>query len=51
MYIKFHIFDVVNPDAVLAGERPQLLEKGPYTYRETREKRDISFVNGGEFIE
>jgi hypothetical protein len=42
MYRKIYLFDVLNPNEILKGEKPMLKERGPYTYRvELNEK--ISF--------
>lgn len=32
-YLSVYFFDVVNPDAVLLGQKPQVRERGPYVYR------------------
>lgn len=32
-YLSVYFFDVVNPSAVLLGEKPQVRERGPYVYR------------------
>ena len=33
IYMQFYMFDVMNPDEVLAGGKPYLRQVGPYTYR------------------
>ena len=30
---KFYFFEVSNPDEVLNGGKPALVEKGPYVYK------------------
>ncbi|XP_019323246.2 scavenger receptor class B member 1 isoform X4 [Panthera pardus] len=42
-YLSVYFFDVVNPSAVLLGEKPQVRERGPYVYREFRHKSNITF--------
>ncbi|XP_004844031.1 scavenger receptor class B member 1 isoform X1 [Heterocephalus glaber] len=42
-YMSVYFFDVVNPDEVLQGGRPEVRERGPYVYRQFRQKRNISF--------
>uniref|UniRef100_T1JA91 Scavenger receptor class B member 1 n=1 Tax=Strigamia maritima TaxID=126957 RepID=T1JA91_STRMM len=42
--MKFYFFDVQNPiDVVYNGAKPKLVEKGPYTFSETREKINITW--------
>lgn len=33
IYMQFYFFHVTNPLEVLKGERPAVLQVGPYTYR------------------
>lgn len=40
---KVYIFNVTNPDGFLAGEKPRLVEVGPFVYREDMEKTNIHF--------
>lgn len=40
---KVYIFNVTNPDGFLAGEKPRLVEVGPFVYREDMEKTNIQF--------
>lgn len=40
---KVYIFNVTNPDGFLAGEKPKLVEVGPFVYREEMEKTNIQF--------
>lgn len=41
---KVFIFNVTNPEGVLRrGERPRLVEVGPYVYREEMEKVNVKF--------
>lgn len=49
IYTKFYLFNVTNPEAILSQqERPHLEELGPYTFRESIEKVNISWnhLNG-----
>ena len=47
--MKFHFFHVTNPKEVKAGtERPRIVEKGPYSYRQYRTKVNISGKWEGE---
>jgi len=43
IFMNFYFFNVTNVDEVMAGEKPVLEEKGPYVYREKREKVNITF--------
>jgi hypothetical protein len=42
VYMKVYFFHVNNPDEVVDGARPVLDERGPYSWKEYREKIDIS---------
>ncbi|XP_063219536.1 scavenger receptor class B member 1 isoform X2 [Bacillus rossius redtenbacheri] len=45
---KLYIFNVTNPDGFLNnGEKPKLLEVGPFVYREDMEKVNIKFHDNG----
>jgi hypothetical protein len=39
-----------NPSEVLHGERPKLVEKGPYMYREYYYRFDVQWLDGGEKV-
>ncbi|CAL8138190.1 unnamed protein product [Orchesella dallaii] len=43
IYVKFHLFNVTNPDDVIKGENPKLQEAGPYVFLQKRKKVDIEF--------
>uniref|UniRef100_A0A182YSQ7 Scavenger receptor class B n=1 Tax=Anopheles stephensi TaxID=30069 RepID=A0A182YSQ7_ANOST len=40
---KVYIFNVTNPEGFLTGEKPKLVEVGPFVYREDMEKVNIKF--------
>ncbi|XP_014642672.1 PREDICTED: scavenger receptor class B member 1 isoform X2 [Ceratotherium simum simum] len=42
-YLSVYFFNVLNPDEILQGKKPQVQERGPYVYREFRHKSNISF--------
>ncbi|XP_021564373.1 scavenger receptor class B member 1 [Carlito syrichta] len=42
-YLSVYFFDVLNPEDILKGGRPQVRERGPYVYREFRHKSNITF--------
>uniref|UniRef100_A0A8C5USP8 Scavenger receptor class B member 1 n=1 Tax=Microcebus murinus TaxID=30608 RepID=A0A8C5USP8_MICMU len=44
-YLSVYFFNVLNPDGVLRGQKPQVEERGPYVYREFRHKSNITFNN------
>ncbi|XP_061590255.1 lysosome membrane protein 2c [Cololabis saira] len=43
IYMQFYFFNLTNPSEALAGERPAVLEIGPYTYLEHRPMEQITF--------
>jgi hypothetical protein len=45
IYMKFYLFDVQNPEEAAEGEAPILLERGPYTFLQTRRKDNWYFEN------
>lgn len=47
IYFQIFVFDLQNPKDVLAGHQPVVNQKGPYTYRERREKKQIVFYDNG----
>ncbi|XP_012586609.1 PREDICTED: scavenger receptor class B member 1 isoform X3 [Condylura cristata] len=42
-YLSVYFFSILNPKAVLQGEKPWVQERGPYVYREFRHKINITF--------
>ncbi|XP_051887705.1 scavenger receptor class B member 1 isoform X8 [Pristis pectinata] len=44
-YMSLYFFEVKNPQEILRGEKPVLAQRGPYTYREYRQKSNITFHN------
>uniref|UniRef100_UPI0037E9968B lysosome membrane protein 2c n=1 Tax=Semicossyphus pulcher TaxID=241346 RepID=UPI0037E9968B len=47
IYMQFYFFNVTNPMEVLDGDRPAVVEVGPYTYREYRPMEQVNFHNNG----
>lgn len=43
IYLQFFMFDIANPMETMQGERPYLVQKGPYSYREHRPKKNITW--------
>ena len=43
IYVQFFMFDIANPIEAMQGERPYLVQKGPYSYREHRPKKNITW--------
>ena len=49
IFMKFYLYHVVNPDEVVEGsQKPRIIEKGPYSYKEHRVKVNISNSDGTE---
>ncbi|XP_054896466.1 lysosome membrane protein 2c isoform X1 [Poeciliopsis prolifica] len=47
IYMQFYFFNLTNPEEVLIGERPAVMEIGPYTYREYRPMEEVVFQDNG----
>ncbi|PAA83908.1 hypothetical protein BOX15_Mlig025401g1, partial [Macrostomum lignano] len=41
--IQFYAFDLQNPIEVINGDRPFVVQRGPFTYAEVRRKEDVSY--------
>ncbi|XP_053327984.1 scavenger receptor class B member 1 isoform X2 [Spea bombifrons] len=42
-FMSIYIFEVVNHKEVVAGEKPRVQQRGPYVYREQKQKLNITF--------
>ncbi|XP_062870019.1 scavenger receptor class B member 1 isoform X2 [Trichomycterus rosablanca] len=42
-FMSVYFFNILNPEEILAGEKPMVQQKGPYVYRENRWKDNITF--------
>jgi hypothetical protein len=49
-HFDVYFFDVQNPEGVKNGERPVVVEKGPYAYKEYFNKFDISWHDDGDLV-
>ncbi|XP_037607909.1 lysosome membrane protein 2c [Sebastes umbrosus] len=47
VYMQFYFFNLTNPLEVLDGDRPAVIEIGPYTYREYRPMEQVDFHDNG----
>ncbi|KAI9524716.1 hypothetical protein NQZ68_016725 [Dissostichus eleginoides] len=47
IYMQFYFFNLTNPLEVLDGDRPAVVEIGPYTYREYRPMEQVDFQENG----
>ncbi|KAK5851936.1 hypothetical protein PBY51_023449 [Eleginops maclovinus] len=47
IYMQFYFFNLTNPLEVMDGERPAVVEIGPYTYREYRPMEEVDFQDNG----
>ncbi len=43
IYLQIYTFSIVNPLEVKAGKPPFVYQKGPYSYRESREKFNVTW--------
>lgn len=46
-YMKFHVFNITNVEEYLAGALPNVVDLGPYSYIELRQKINVSFPDDG----
>nr|XP_020757015.1 scavenger receptor class B member 1 [Odocoileus virginianus texanus] len=44
-YLSVYFFNILNPEEIIQGQKPQVQERGPYVYREFRHKTNITFNN------
>jgi hypothetical protein len=45
IYRKYYLFDIANPIEVVKNlDKPFLIEKGPYVYKQINEKRNVNFI-------
>uniref|UniRef100_A0A8C1D0B1 Uncharacterized protein n=1 Tax=Cyprinus carpio carpio TaxID=630221 RepID=A0A8C1D0B1_CYPCA len=51
VYMQFYFFNLTNPAEVLDGDKPFVLQVGPYTYREYRPKEEVKFLDNGTRVE
>lgn len=49
-YQRFYFFHLVNSKGFLQGKKPFYLEKGPYTFRQTKKKVDVNFSEKGTLV-
>ncbi|XP_069817061.1 scavenger receptor class B member 1 isoform X2 [Dendropsophus ebraccatus] len=52
-FMSIYVFEVVNHKEVMKGEKPRVEERGPYVYRERKQKTNITFHENGtvSFVE
>ncbi|KAI4890417.1 hypothetical protein NFI96_010799 [Prochilodus magdalenae] len=42
-FMSIYFFNILNPEEILAGEKPMVEQRGPYVYSEKRWKENITF--------
>ncbi|CAF0969014.1 unnamed protein product [Rotaria sordida] len=47
LYISIYVFDLANEIEFLNGGKPNLIQRGPFVYKEQRTKEDIRFYPNG----
>ncbi|XP_040272159.1 scavenger receptor class B member 1 isoform X2 [Bufo bufo] len=52
-FMSIYVFEVMNPKEITLGEKPRVEERGPYVYRERKQKTNITFNENGtvSFVE
>ena len=48
--LRLYLFNTTNPEAFLRGEKPHLVEVGPYVYEEEWQKVNVSWGHGGSTV-
>lgn len=52
VYYDFYMFDLTNPDGFLYnGEKPKMMEKGPFPYHYLFNRFDIDWTDGGNIVQ
>jgi hypothetical protein len=49
-YLDAYFFDVQNPDEILKGAKPVVVQKGPYTFDEKFRKLNIEWSDDGDTV-
>ncbi|XP_075689686.1 scavenger receptor class B member 1 isoform X2 [Rhinoderma darwinii] len=52
-FMSIYVFEIMNPKEMLLGEKPRVEQRGPYVYREQKQKTNITFNENGtvSFVE
>eukprot|EP00795_Rhopilema_esculentum_P000574 gene574-10262_t len=50
LYMSYYVFDLQNEADVLNGEKPKVIQRGPYTYKEMRENIPVLWEDGGNLL-
>jgi len=48
--LRLYFFNTTNPEGFLRGEKPKLVELGPYTYQETWKKVNVKWSHNGSRV-
>ncbi|XP_078479908.1 scavenger receptor class B member 1-like isoform X3 [Lampetra planeri] len=46
-HMSVYVWDITNPRQVVRGDKPKLVQRGPFVYREYRKKANITFNENG----
>lgn len=50
MYMSYYVFDLQNLEDTLAGKKPNVSQRGPYTYKELRKNIPIVWEDNGNLL-
>ena len=50
MFVSYYVFDVQNEADILAGKKPRVVQRGPYTYKELRKNIPLVWEDGGNLL-
>ena len=48
--MSYYVFDLQNEADVLNGKKPEVKQRGPYTYKEMRENIPVLWEDGGNLL-
>ena len=50
MFMSYYVFDIQNLPDIYAGKKPNVTQRGPYTYRELRKNIPLLWEDDGNLL-